>query len=166
MSITKKTRSQQQCINSSLAHKLSHDRWLWFFFDGWRGVVRRPRSVSSWPQLEHKYLIIIPPSLPSLLHSPTHTLTSPPGWAGQDIMVEDLPAVVAAVAAAAAVYVHVDRPAASPAASSIGITLSSRSSRSSSSDAIVVRPRRPPAVRLDARPPATAAERGRHGEPP
>ena len=22
----------QQCINSFLAHKLSHDRWLWFFF--------------------------------------------------------------------------------------------------------------------------------------
>ncbi len=27
----KKSRGQQ-CINSFLGHKLSHDRWLWFFF--------------------------------------------------------------------------------------------------------------------------------------
>ncbi len=33
----KKSRSQQ-CINSFLAHKLSHDRWLWFFF----GLLRVP----------------------------------------------------------------------------------------------------------------------------
>ncbi len=29
--VDKKTRGQK-CINSFLAHKLSHDRWLWFFF--------------------------------------------------------------------------------------------------------------------------------------
>ena len=29
-----KTSLGQQCINSFLAHKLSHDRWLWLFFLG------------------------------------------------------------------------------------------------------------------------------------
>jgi hypothetical protein len=34
------------CINSFLAHKLSHDRWLWFFFGGAHGSL--PDAVIRW----------------------------------------------------------------------------------------------------------------------
>ena len=39
-SSTKKSLGQQ-CINSFLAHKLSHDRWLWFFWGRLRVPTRR-----------------------------------------------------------------------------------------------------------------------------
>ncbi len=40
-SYTKKTRGQK-CINSFLAHKLSHDCWLWFF---WGGALTGPYQM-------------------------------------------------------------------------------------------------------------------------
>ena len=36
----------QQCINSFLVQKLSHDRWLWFFWGGAYGTL--PDAVIWW----------------------------------------------------------------------------------------------------------------------
>ena len=46
-----KKRLGQKCINSFLAHMLSHDRWLWFFFvvrD--RRGARLPRKLIQFPR--------------------------------------------------------------------------------------------------------------------
>jgi hypothetical protein len=47
-SISHKKSLPQKCINSFLAHKLSHDRWLWFFGGGAYGSLPDAMVPADW----------------------------------------------------------------------------------------------------------------------